>query len=103
LLRVGEFRRSPELQEAVQCGPFLVDGGKPVSGLNAIRRAKRTAIIEASGKRFGLIVTSEITLGRQVQSSLHWNYFPGLKITRALNLDGGSSTGLWWRVSHRFT
>lgn len=95
LLRVGEFRRSPELQEAVQCGPFLVDGGKPVSGLNAIRRAKRTAIIEASGKRFGLIVTSEITLEEAGAILATPEILPGLKITRALNLDGGSSTGLW--------
>jgi uncharacterized protein YigE (DUF2233 family) len=95
LLRVGEFRRSPGLQEAVQCGPFLVDAGKPVIGLNAIRRAKRTVIVEAAGKRFGLLVTSDISLAEAGAILAAPDILSEMKITRALNLDGGSSTGLW--------
>ena len=95
LLRVGEFRRASDLQEAVQCGPFLVDAGRPVADLNATRTAKRTVIVEAAGKRFGLIVTSEITLAQTGAILSTPEAIGGMRITRALNLDGGSSTGMY--------
>jgi hypothetical protein len=95
LLRVGEFHRSPGLREAVQAGPFLVDSGKPVAGLNATRSAARTAILEGAGKRHGLVITSRLTLAEAGAVLATPGLIPGIKIVRALNLDGGSSTGMW--------
>ena len=95
LLRTGEFRASKDVREALQAGPFLVDGGKAVAGLNDTRGAARTVVFADSAGDFGLLICKSATLaemGRILAT-------PGLlatgKITRALNLDGGSSTALW--------
>jgi len=95
LLRVAEFRHTTSLKEAVQCGPFLVDGGKAVAGLNAARRGARTVVLEAVGKRFGLLVTTDLTLAETGALLSTPDVVPNMKITRALNFDGGSSTGMW--------
>jgi uncharacterized protein YigE (DUF2233 family) len=95
LLRVGEFKRSPQLREAVQAGPFLVDGGKAVSGLNDTRRALRTVVFSGSNGQFGLAISSSVTLAQMGAILATPGLLPDLKITRALNLDGGSSTGMW--------
>jgi uncharacterized protein YigE (DUF2233 family) len=95
LVRVGEFKRTAALREAVQCGPFLVDGGKPVAGLNATRTDARTAIIGDGASRWGLVVSDAVTLADFGSILATPGIVPGVKITRALNLDGGSSTGLW--------
>jgi len=95
LLRVGEFKASPGVREALQAGPFLVDGGKAVAGLNAERRAERTFIFTQGPDRFGLGICDSVTLAEMGQILASPDVVPGGKIIRALNLDGGSSTGLW--------
>ena len=95
LLRVAEFKPSAAVREALQAGPFLVDGGKVVTGLNAERRAERTFVFTQGADRFGLGVCGAVTLAEMGQILAAPDAMPGGKITRALNLDGGSSTGLW--------
>jgi exopolysaccharide biosynthesis protein len=95
LLRVGEFKSSAAVREALQAGPFLVDGGKAVAGLNAERRAERTFVFTQGAERCGLGVCSAVTLAEMGRILAAPGIVPGGKITRALNLDGGSSTGLW--------
>jgi len=94
LLRTGEFKRTASLREAMQAGPFLVDGGVPVAGLNATRSDARTAVF-VDGTRIGLISSSSLTLAQFGAVLATPGAVPGVKISRALNLDGGSSTGLW--------
>lgn len=95
LLRLGEFKRTPALREALQAGPFLVDAGKPVVGLNASRDDARTAVFTDSAGRWGLVISDSISLADLGAILATPGAVPGVKITRALNLDGGSSTGLW--------
>lgn len=95
LVRIGEFKRAASLREAVQCGPFLVDGGKPVAGLNADRTDARTAIVGDGASHWGLVVSDAISLADFGAILATPGIVPGVKISRALNLDGGSSTGLW--------
>ncbi|MHA3771766.1 phosphodiester glycosidase family protein [Verrucomicrobiota bacterium sgz303538] len=98
LRRVGEFKMSPSVREALQAGPFLVDGGKAVPGLNAGRSAARTVVCTVGSGRAALVVCRSATLAETAQILLTAGLLPdGGKITRALNLDGGSSTGLWVR------
>ena len=83
---------------ALQAGPFLVDRGKPVAGLNAGRSARRTVIVaDAKGVR-ALVVLSPVTLAEAGQILVTPKLFGDLVVTRALNLDGGSSTALWVRT-----
>lgn len=95
LLRFGEFKPSPAVHEALQAGPFLIDGGKPVAGLNATRAAARTVVWKDDAGRCGLLVCRFATLAETAQILIAPGVVGAGKITRALNLDGGSSTGLW--------
>ena len=95
LVRSGAFRASAEVREALQAGPFLVDGGKAVAGLDDSRSAARTVVFADGAGKFGVLICRSATLaetGRLVSSP---GLLPGGKIIRALNLDGGSSTALW--------
>ncbi len=96
ILRVGEFKPSPNILEALQAGPFLVDGGKAVSGLNGLRVAARTVVFIDNSGRCGFLNCHSATLAETADILLTPGLIgPGRRITRALNLDGGSSTGLW--------
>lgn len=95
LLRVAGFTPGRDILQALQAGPFLVDKGDPVPGLEATRRAERT-VIATDGKGDGvLIVSDSVTLAEMAAILSTPAIFPGLKIECALNLDGGSSSGLW--------
>ena len=95
LLRAGEFKMSAKVREALQAGPFLVDGGKVVAGLNETRSAARTVVFADGAGRFGLLIAKSVTLAEMAQILATPGILPDGKITRALNLDGGSSTAMW--------
>jgi uncharacterized protein YigE (DUF2233 family) len=95
LLRAAEFKPGAGVWEALQAGPFLVDAGEPVAGLNAERRAMRTFVFSQGSEQFGFGVCASLTLAETGSVLATRNLVPGGKIRRALNLDGGSSSGLW--------
>ena len=97
LLRIGEFKPAPSITEALQSGPFLIDRGRPVQGLNASKRADRTVVISDGKGGFGLLMVESVSLAEMAQILANPQIFPELKISRALNLDGGSSSGIWMR------
>jgi len=96
ILRVGEYTARRKALAAVQCGPLLVDGGTPVKGLDRTRTARRTFAFVA-GDRAALGLCSETSLAgvAQILSALRLDN--GAKISRALNLDGGSSSAFWFK------
>ncbi len=103
LLRNGEFKLGPRTREALQSGPFLVDGGRPVHGLNGLRRAARTFVATDGADRAALGVLYAPTLaeaGEILSTSDIVREFP---VERALNLDGGRSTGFWVRTAPKPT
>lgn len=102
LLRVKEF--DGRAQEALQAGPFLVDGGRLVSGLNATKRAARTVALSDGKNNFGLVVCYSPTLREMGSILSDPAVISEMKVMRALNLDGGSSTAFWIKspkISHR--
>jgi hypothetical protein len=94
LFRAAEF--SPQgVTDALQAGPFLVDGTKPVPGLNATRSARRT-VIATDGKRTWFLGNlGPCTLAEAAEALAGSKLFAHFPVRRALNLDGGHSTGLW--------
>ena len=97
-----ELKRSQEplpgknAVQAVQAGPFLVEFGQIIPGLNDARSARRTAVFTDGKLRWGLVSTSALTLEELGRILADPALLPdGLKIDKALNLDGGSSTALW--------
>lgn len=95
ILRVAEFKPDKTITQALQAGPFLVDGGTVVAGLDAGRMALRTAVATDGKGNGALISCSGVSLAEMGEILATPGIFPGLHVERALNLDGGSSTGFW--------
>ncbi|WP_265593443.1 phosphodiester glycosidase family protein [Verrucomicrobium sp. BvORR034] len=85
-----------EAESFVQCSPVLVDGVRRFTGAGEDVRVRRTFIAHDGGSLWAMGVTSRI--GLRELAALLANQGPGLvgfKVNRALNLDGGPSSGLW--------
>jgi hypothetical protein len=86
ILRLHELPLHRKFEVAVQCGPFLIDGAKAVHGLDDSRLARRTFAAVSRGNHGALGICSEVSLAQLAEILVL------LKMNRALNLDGGSST-----------
>jgi exopolysaccharide biosynthesis protein len=96
IVRSREFSRRLGVSAAIQCGPFLVDRGQPISGLNDSRLARRTFTATTSSGRALVGVCSEVSLAELAKILATTSLAEDLKIERALNLDGGSSSAFWF-------
>lgn len=95
LLRFAEYSSRRNANAALQCGPFLVDRGQLVAGLDDKRSARRTFIVASGSDRAGIGYCSEATLAQLGKILAATGLTPDLKVQRALNLDGGSSSAFW--------
>jgi exopolysaccharide biosynthesis protein len=96
IVRSREFSPHSQVAAAVQCGPFLVDRGASTRGLNDSHLARRTFAATATSNRALLGVCSGISLAELSKLLAMTSFAEDLRIDRALNLDGGSSTGFWF-------
>jgi exopolysaccharide biosynthesis protein len=96
LVRSTEYSPRKTATAALQCGPFLVDGGAAVPGLNKTRSARRSFFITSGSDRAGMGFCSSVTLA-ELGDILSMPRVAGdLKVQRALNFDGGSSSAFWF-------
>jgi exopolysaccharide biosynthesis protein len=95
ILRVSEFSPRLKPSSAVECGPFLVDLGHRVAGLEATRSARRTFAAVERGDRAAIGFCSDVSLADL--SGILASGLGDFKIQRALNLDGGSSSAFWFK------
>ncbi len=100
--RAGAFQLTPAVREALQAGPFLVEAGKAIAGLNDSRGAARTVAFQDAKGRAGILICKSVSLAEMAAILATPAIFPEGKIVRALNLDGGSSTGLFVRGTPPF-
>ena len=96
IVRTREFPRRAGVAAAIQCGPFLVDRGQPIGGLNDANVARRTFAATTTSSRALVGVCSEVSLAELSKILATTSFADDLRIERALNLDGGSSTGFWF-------
>lgn len=96
LLRTAEYSPKKKADEALQCGPFLVDRGQPVPGLNDTRSARRSFIVAGGSDRAAIGFCSSVTLAQLGRILATPPVARDLKAQRALNLDGGSSSAFWF-------
>jgi len=96
LLRAAEYSSRKTATAALQCGPFLVDSGTAVSGLNNTKPARRTFVLTTGSDRVAIGFSSPVTLAQLGEILATARLAPDLKIQRALNLDGGSSSAFWF-------
>ena len=95
IFRASDFPQKRNWAEAMQCGPFLVDHGKPVAGLNDTRSARRTFVLTTTDRRVAIGYCGPVTLAGLAKAL---TALSELKVGRALNLDGGSSSAFWCRT-----
>jgi hypothetical protein len=90
------FLLQKKMVAAVQAGPFLVEGSKPIRGLNDSQQARRTFAAVAGNDQVLLGVCSNVSLA-ELANILATAPVAGIsKIRRAMNLDGGSSSAFWF-------
>ena len=96
IVRAREFSQRQKIEAAIQCGPFLVDRSQRVGGLNNSEHARRTFAATAMNGRALLGVCSDVSLADLAAILATTRIAADLKIQRALNLDGGSSSAFWF-------
>ncbi len=94
--RSGAYAPRKKPADARQCGPFLVESGRAIPGLNATRGARRTFILVADKGRAAIGYCSDVTLAQLGDLLATPGLAADLKVQSALNLDGGSSSGFWF-------
>jgi uncharacterized protein YigE (DUF2233 family) len=100
--RPAGFKSSPAVREALQAGPFLVEKGKAIVGLEGTKEAARTVVIQNDKGHFGFLICKSTTLASMADLLVSPAVFPEGKIVKAMNLDGGTSTALWVRGTPNF-
>lgn len=96
VIRASEFSTTKKIAAAVQAGPFLVEGSKPIHGLNDSQRARRTFAAVAVDDRGLLGICSNVSLAELANILATVPVARNSKIHRAMNLDGGSSSAFWF-------
>ena len=97
LLWRDEYAALPGVSDLLQAGPRLVNEGAPVVGLDDFKSRARTFIMCDNSGHWALGICRNATLSALARILLSPKVINEFKVERALNLDGGSSTGLWWR------
>lgn len=80
--------------QLLQSGPMLLEKNKPVIGLSN-KNPRPRSFIASDGKNNWLIGHASSTTLSQLAKALKTIKIPNIKITTALNLDGGRSSDLW--------
>jgi hypothetical protein len=95
--RTGEYSPKAKPSAARQCGPFLLEGAKAVPGLNDTRAARRTFVASNGADQAAVGYSTHVTLAQLASILATPGVAADLKIQRALNMDGGSSSGFWFK------
>lgn len=93
----SEFVEAKDITELVQCCPMLVNDGKPLSEKGGGPLARRTFILTDGAGYWALGIANRAGLRELADILTTPEVITEFKVVRALNLDGGPSTGLWWR------
>ena len=99
LILENEFQDAPDITEFVQSSPWLIDQDRiaPVLLQGQNLRNQRTFIITDGAGRWAIGICRGAGLLELAQILITPGIITEMKVKRALNLDGGPSTGLWCR------
>jgi exopolysaccharide biosynthesis protein len=97
LVRSQRFGKIKSVSQAIQCGPFLLEDGKNLNGLNNERSAPRTFVFIGNDSIWGFGICRSVTLAEMSQILGLHDLLGHTSLVTALNLDGGSSTQFWAR------
>lgn len=102
LVRSKNFKQGEltNLRQAIQGGPFLIENGRPVTGLHDTKIAMRTFVATDGKGKWCIGNSSSLSLKALAEWLSTPDLFGDFKIKTALNLDGGSSSAYWVRKPH---
>ena len=92
-----EFSDSSSITEFLQAGPRLVSNGVAVKGLQTGKSRSRTFVMTDSAGHWGIGLCLYSSLAELADMLASGKVITEFEVARALNLDGGSSSGLWTR------
>jgi uncharacterized protein YigE (DUF2233 family) len=96
LLRRAQYDAAKyQATDLIQAGPFLVDQGVTVRGLSPENSRRRTFVLHDGDRWFALGMSDAFTLAELGEVLARADFSPVRPIHRALNLDGGTSSGLY--------
>ncbi len=83
------------MQQAIQSGPFLVENGRIVKGLNNNKTDRRTFIATDNKGNWCIGISTRLSLQELAEWLADSPKELGFRIDCALNLDGGTSSGFY--------
>jgi len=95
VLRRAEYGSKYRPTDLIQTGPFLVDRGATVRGLSEENSRRRSFVLHDGGKWFALGLSDAFTLAELGVILAQPEFSPERSVHRALNLDGGTSSGFY--------
>ncbi len=97
LVRRGRFQDHPGITALLQSGPYLVENARPVRGLSASDPRRRTFVATDWRGHWVIGATmSSLTLAELGAILASPDALTPWRVDRAINLDGGSSTGFFF-------
>ncbi len=96
LIRRSAFKDHPNITALIQSGPYLVENGKSTRGLSKSQERRRTFICTDWRGNWALGVSSQISLATLGEILSDKDAIQEWQVNRALNLDGGSSSALYY-------
>ena len=99
LLWNSEALKSLSARHLIQTGPRLVDSGKPVASLERRKLVPRTFIATDGSHRWIFGLARHTSLGELAEILATPDLLPGFQVHRALNLDGGRSSAIYYRTA----
>ncbi len=98
-LRLERSRRlstaPSRMREAIQGGPFLVEHGRKIAGLNATKRARRSFVATDGRGNWCLGMSTPMTLDELAARLASGRALGSFRVQTALNMDGGTSSAFW--------
>lgn len=88
-----------DAEQALQGGPFLVDNGISAEKLDAEHFTRRTVIVTSGQGEWAILYSPSTTLNFLARMLADGKTFPKFKIAAALNLSGGTASGIWFQRS----
>jgi exopolysaccharide biosynthesis protein len=95
IVRREEFKSSAGVKQAIQTGPMLVSRGAVVNGLSDKNWRSRSFVLTDWRGNWMVGTSTSVSLAALSQILNSRAVFKEFKINRAINLDGGRSTGFY--------
>ncbi|MGC4017436.1 MAG: phosphodiester glycosidase family protein [Luteolibacter sp.] len=83
------------ITQGLQCGPILVDDGKPAAGLDTKFFGRRCVIVSSGKGQWAILYIPSATMDGLARMLADKTTFPKFPVVRALSLGTGLSSAVW--------